>query len=126
MNEKPVSLDDVQSVFESYETQIKEALAKIIESWPADLNEYPVPRVLGALLARQTTLTIHVVGDLFFWNPHLGPLILRPLLENWLKIEWLLKSPQKRACGIARADLIGARDKLEFIISKDDPDSSKS
>jgi hypothetical protein len=37
------------------------------------------------------------------------------MLENWLKIEWILESPAKRAQGLAKADLLGAINRFESI-----------
>ncbi len=110
-----IAFEDLMKLMRAYEAQTKQDLRSITDAWPADLSEHPIPRVLGALIARQTTLALHVVSDPFFWNADIGPLILRPMLENWLKIEWCLKAPLARCLGIAKADLSGAKSRVQRL-----------
>jgi len=80
--------------------------------WPNDLSEPVVRRVLTTLLARQTYFAMTFATNGGMWNRHTAALMLRPMLETHLKICWVLQKPLVRCHGIARADLIGALDKL--------------
>lgn len=110
-----INFEDVKPQLERYENQLTQELSDLVNSWPSDLEIDPIPRVLGALVARHVTLASQVVADPFFWNPDVGPLVLRPLLESWLKIEWILKSPLKRTIGLAKADLNGAKNRVQEL-----------
>ncbi len=119
--EAKVSYDEISPILSRYEDGARTEFYKLVETWPEELSEKPVPRVLGALVARQTTLALSLVSYHSLWNHHLAPLILRSLLENWLKIEWLIRDPVRHACGIAKADLTGAKTKVQRIAAKKNP-----
>lgn len=112
---KELSFEQVLETVQNYATKVEDDFYTLIENWPEGLSEPPIPRVLGALLGRHVTLALTVVRDPFFWSADFGPLVLRPLLESWLKIEWILKEPIVRCSALAKADLIGAISKVKQL-----------
>lgn len=53
--------------------------------------------VIGALLARQATLTTQLALAPPIWNGHIAPLILRTMVDAHITLAWILKSPEERA-----------------------------
>lgn len=115
---KSVTLEDVLRVFDKHSQRLLDGLIVVAEDWPVSLDHPLIKRVLVALMARQITLTNHVLEDCFFWTEEIGPLILRPLLENWFKLEWILLDPLNRSCSIVKADILGALQRIELFSKK--------
>lgn len=53
--------------------------------------------VVGALLARQSTLTIQLAMAPSTWNGHVAPLYLRAMVDAHISLAWVLKDPTPRA-----------------------------
>lgn len=47
--------------------------------------------VIGALLARQSTLSIELARNPSIWNPHISPVILRSMTDALITVSWLMK-----------------------------------
>lgn len=102
-------------VFLDYSDSIENDFVEQIEKWPSSLEESVVYRIMGAQLARQVHFTLSISTNPGLWNGHTAPLILRPMLETYLKMAWALQSPLSRCNGIARADLLGAISRLKQL-----------
>lgn len=117
--------NNVVKALEQYSIDLESEFTGIVQAWPQELLKKPIPRILGGLIARHVTLTTWFVASRNYWNPHLGPLMLRALQESWLKIAWLLKEPLKRSSGIATADLRAAKSRVESMASRTEEQTAK-
>ncbi len=114
-NEFETNQEKILKACSEYEDGVLREFHNLLNEWPSDISGKPVSQVLSGLIARQTKLTLSLVSNYTYWNAHFGPLLLRPILENWLKIAWSRKDPETRAIGVAKGDLIGAENKLHAI-----------
>lgn len=53
--------------------------------------------VIGSLLARQITLTMHLAMSPNCWNGHVAPLFLRSMIDAHISLAWILKDPNQRS-----------------------------
>ena len=59
------------------------------------LNE--THEVVGALLARQVTLSRQMAESPLVWNNHIAPLILRAMADVYISLAWVLNDPLERS-----------------------------
>jgi len=79
---------------------IKLADLGLEERWsklPKDIYENHQCEVIGALLARQVTLAKRMARDPAFLDVHIGPILLRVMIDNYITLAWILKDPAKRS-----------------------------
>jgi hypothetical protein len=62
-----------------------------------DLYNQYVHESLGALLARQATLSIEFARAPTTWNGHVAPLFLRCMVDAYISLAWILDDPQERS-----------------------------
>lgn len=67
------------------------------ENWNKDLSRNEIHEVVGALLARQTTLAIEIAGSPSIWNAHVAPVLLRCMIDCYINIAWILREPLERS-----------------------------
>jgi hypothetical protein len=70
------------------------------ERWsklPKDIYENHQCEVIGALLARQITLAKRMARTPAFWDVHIGPILLRVMIDNHITLAWILKDPAVRS-----------------------------
>lgn len=113
-------MKQVQKIFSEYVVELSADFYMKIrsDSWTKWLDDPVVYRVVGAMLARQVYFTIQFVSSPRLWNKHTGPLILRPMMETYLKLAWIAQDPVVRCTGIARADLLGGISRLSQLKEK--------
>ena len=73
---------------------IELADAGLSERWsllPKDVYENHQCEVVGALLARQVTLAKRMARNPAFWDVHVGPILLRVMIDNHITLAWTLK-----------------------------------
>lgn len=70
------------------------------ERWsklPKDIYENHQCEVIGALLARQVTLAKRMARNPGFWDVHVGPILLRVMIDNHITLAWILRDPAVRS-----------------------------
>ena len=72
-------------------------LAERWDKLPKDVYQNCQCEVIGALLARQVTLAKRMARDPAFWDVHVGPVLLRVMIDNHITLSWILKDPSVRA-----------------------------
>jgi hypothetical protein len=73
---------------------IELADAGLSERWrllPKDIYENHQCEVIGALMARQVTLAKRMARNPAFWDVHVGPILLRVMIDNHITLAWTLK-----------------------------------
>lgn len=53
--------------------------------------------VIGALIARQATLSKHLAISPNCWNGHVAPLFLRSMIDAHISLAWILQKPTERS-----------------------------
>jgi hypothetical protein len=64
--------------------------------WTVKSDRREIREVVGALLARQTTLFGELAVNPQTWTGHVAPLLLRAMADVYISIAWLLASPEDR------------------------------
>lgn len=67
------------------------------ENWSKDLSKNELHEVVGALLARQTTLAIEMASSPATWNAHIAPVLLRCMIDCYINLAWILRDPLERS-----------------------------
>lgn len=93
----PEFWDEVRKVINDYITLVKAELHERWEKWPLDLTKREVHEVVGALMARQVTLAVHLAEAPSIWNGHIAPLILRTMTDNHINLAWIFNDPLDRS-----------------------------
>jgi hypothetical protein len=83
-------------VLSDYIRLVREELREHWKGWPVDMAEKRVHEVVGALIARQVSLVTRLVQSPGIWNPHVGPLVLRVMVDNHINLAWMLAQPEDR------------------------------
>lgn len=81
----------------NYSRTVKDELHERWKKWPLDLAKREMYEVIGALLARQVTLAVQLVGAPEIWNGHIAPLILRGITDNYINLAWIFGDPLDRS-----------------------------
>ena len=85
--------DDFYNQIVKYEKYVDQA---VIERWnklPKDLYEHQIIEVLGAILARQATLAKRIARNPENWDFHIGPILLRAMIDVHITLSWVLTDP---------------------------------
>jgi len=97
------------------------------ERWnklPKDIYENYQCEVIGALLARQVTLAKRMARNPAFWDVHVGPILLRVMIDNHITLSWILKDPAVRSKGFVLHGLGQAKLYLEHLKVEDEDGSN--
>jgi hypothetical protein len=92
--------EDFSKIEELIRSFIKNArleLKERWEKWTIDLSQNEIHEVVGALLARQVTLSRQMAGNPLIWNGHIAPLIFRAMADVYISLAWVLKDPLERS-----------------------------
>ncbi|GMV00284.1 MAG: hypothetical protein AMXMBFR51_30160 [Ignavibacteriota bacterium] len=76
-----------------YEQYVDLALIKRWNAIPKDIYEHQVIEVLGAVLARQATLAKRIARNPENWDFHIGPILLRAMIDLHITLAWILTDP---------------------------------
>lgn len=75
----------------------RKELQERIDRWKFDLNAIEFYEVVGALLARQTTLAVDLSVSPMIWTPHSAALFHRAMADVYITLSWIFKDPEKRS-----------------------------
>jgi hypothetical protein len=104
------------------ETDLPKQITRFVElageRWnklPKDIYENYQCEVIGALLARQVTLARRMARTPAFCDVHIGPIILRVMIDNHITLAWILKDPVERSKRFVLSGLGQAKLYLEHL-----------
>jgi len=89
--------DPLERIIVRFRNAARNELRDRLTKWHFDLNEIEQFEVIGALLARQTTLAVDIASSPMIWTPHTAPIMLRAMIDVFITLAWILKEPQLRA-----------------------------
>ncbi len=91
------SFEDITQLLDGYVDRVNLAVAlRNGPLIPVDTYQPQVPSVLAGLLARQATLATRLAQSPPFWDGHVAPLILRPMVECLVSFRWMVLEPVNR------------------------------
>jgi hypothetical protein len=97
-DEKAVAeLPKLSKLLHDYDVIIDNGVIIRFNKIPKDLYNKATYEVIFALVARQASLAKRVSRNPDIWDYHIGPLILRSLVDNYINIAWIIKDPENRA-----------------------------
>lgn len=85
MNEE----SDFRQLEELIRSFVKQARLELQErwgKWALDISENEIHEVVGALLARQVTLSRQIAECPSIWNGHIAPIILRAMADVYISL----------------------------------------
>jgi hypothetical protein len=89
--------EQLMEIMAAYIDIVRKGLDERWKSIAVELYEPETYEVIGAILARQATLTTQLAGAPQVWNGHIAPLILRCMTDAHITLAWILKEPIERA-----------------------------
>jgi hypothetical protein len=89
--------ETIEEIIADFEQDARSDLDSRWAAWPLDLSKNEVHEVVGGLLARQVSLATELARNPEIWNPHVGPLILRAMVDLYISLSWILIDPLERS-----------------------------
>lgn len=86
-----IELKDIYKFLEEYCENVEKGLEERWSKLPIENYSNEIYEVIGALLSRQSTLSIELANNPNIWNPHIAPIILRSMTDALITISWLMK-----------------------------------
>lgn len=116
----------LESAIITYVNNVRIDLGNRWQSWPLDLSRNEVHEVIGALLARQVSLSTNIARSPGIWNGHVAPIVLRCMADVYISIKWILQDPLSRSkkyilYGLGQAKLQIEHRKLQAEKIGEDP-----
>jgi len=90
-------LPPISKLMHNYEVIIDNGVINRFNKVPKNLYNKATYEVIFALFARQASLAKSISRNPSIWDYHVGPLILRSLIDNYINIAWIIKDPEDRA-----------------------------
>jgi uncharacterized protein DUF5677 len=89
--------NSIEDVIGQYSIVAQTEMVSRWSQWPRTVAEREKFEVIGALAARQTTLSIQLAYSPYFWNADGGSLVLRAMADIRINLAWILMDPMDRA-----------------------------
>jgi len=78
-----------------YQKKVDESVIKIWNQLPKSIYRNHTIEVLGALITRQATLAKRIARNPENWDFHIGPILLRAMIDIHITLAWILKDPEE-------------------------------
>lgn len=111
----------IRSLTQSFVGSAMAELDLRLQTWPSDFAKNEEHEVLGALLARQTTLAIRLAESPSIWTGDVAPIILRAMADVHITVVWIMKDALERSRQFIRYGLGQAKLNLEHRKASIDP-----
>jgi uncharacterized protein DUF5677 len=89
--------ESLAPILEEFTRDARSDLESRWAAWKLDLSKNVVHEVVGGLLARQVSLATEMARNPDIWNPHIGPLVLRSMVDVYISLSWILMAPEERS-----------------------------
>lgn len=97
MVDESASEAEYRKLIEAYCTLLNKGLQERWDKMRKDLYANEQQEVISALIARQVTLATCLARGPNICNWHLGPLVLRTMIDAYITLAWILEDPEKRS-----------------------------
>lgn len=126
--------EDDQAAFKELQTRVEQYSKALVsefeahwERWPVDIYEPGPSEVIIGLLRRQSILALSFANNPGIWTIDVAPLLLRPMVEGYIYLAWILIDPQSRSLkfiedGLGKEKLVIKHRTDEMIASNLNPD----
>ena len=85
--------DNFLKTVNRYENLVNQAIIKRWNKLPKEIFHQHNIEVLGALLSRQASLAKRIAREPTNWDFHIGPILLRAMIDVHITLTWILKNP---------------------------------
>jgi hypothetical protein len=89
--------NEIEKIFKTYIQNLEQDLMDRWNWWQKDVSTPELYEVVSALMSRQICLAINIVSNNSLWNGHVGPILMRSLIDNYINFAWILIDPLKRS-----------------------------
>lgn len=81
----------------TYLKRVREGLDERWQKLPKDAFESEVTEAIAALMARQMSVARRIARNPGVWDWHIGPILLRTLVDTHITLAWILADPLSRS-----------------------------
>ncbi|MEO6883838.1 MAG: DUF5677 domain-containing protein [Bacteroidia bacterium] len=89
--------NEIEKIFKTYIANLEQDLIDRWNWWQKDVSTPELYEVISGIISRQICLAINIVGNNSLWNSHVGPVLMRSLIDNYINFAWILIDPLKRS-----------------------------
>lgn len=89
--------NEIEKIFKTYIANLEQDLIDRWNWWPKDVSTPELYEVISGLMSRQICLAINIMSNNSLWNGHVGPVLMRSLIDNYINFAWILIDPLKRS-----------------------------
>lgn len=123
------NINEIWSITKEYKKNARAELYERWKLWKIKHSKREAYEAIGGLLARMVTLAVEMAGAPSIWNGHIAPIILRTMVDTYIKLAWILGNRHERAkkyidygLGQEKLEIEHRRKYLESKGSKPDED----
>lgn len=108
----------------TYMRLVREGLDERWQMLPKDAYDSEVTEVVAALTARQVSIARRIAPNPGIWDWHVGPILLRTLVDTHITLTWILADPVERARKFIRFGLGQEKLQIEHLkaVQAEEPD----
>ena len=89
--------DKLEEIISNFVKKARNELEERWKSWKLDLSKNEIYEVVGALMARQVTLSTQLARSPYIWNGHIAPIVLRAMADVYITVAWIIEDPLERS-----------------------------
>lgn len=98
LEDEPTEGDDPFAVFViGYCNAIRADLRARLAHWPLKLDSIEAYEVVSAILCRQVSIILDFAKSPASWTPHIAPIILRAIADNFITFAWMIGDAKARS-----------------------------
>ena len=97
MSNDQLTEEELRHLIEQYCRLLDDGLQERWDKMPKDLYSNEQQEVLGALIARQVTIAKYIAQGQNLRNHHIGPILLRTMIDAYIALAWILQEPNNRS-----------------------------
>lgn len=123
-------LKELEKALNQYIEYVEHEFHARVSAWSIKYEEREMYEVITGLLSRQTALVVEMAKAPTVWNGHIGPIILRVMVDGYITLSWIFEDPLVRSrqfitYGLGQAKLNMEHRKRQIIDEGGDPDKDK-
>lgn len=108
-----------------YEMLVNQAVTKRWNKLPKEIFHQHIIEVIGAILARQASLAKRIARNPENWDFHIGPILLRGMIDVHITLAWILKNPDEATKKFIEYGLGQEKLQIEHLEDESDENDDK-